>query len=221
MILVGTLAALVLLGAGYLLGMQQEVAPAGVVFEGEPLPAGQAQDLEAELTMLRTRYEVDRAALEMVRGEIASQKLQIAELEEGLQFYRSLMAPEDIDRGLSLGGLELVKTDGERRYAFRLVAQQEARMHTTLEGELYAEVLGMLDGKRISYPLAQLSDDVQSSVIRLRFKYFQSIEGVLELPAGFEASTVTVIASATRPEEMEASAQYPWQPQERFTHVGR
>lgn len=219
-ILVCTLAALVLLGVGYVLGSQQRAQAPGSASSGA-LPQGQARELEAELTMLRTRYEVDRAALEMVRSEIASQKLQIAELEEGIQFYRSLMAPGEIDRGLSLGAIELVPANGDRRFAFRLVAQQEARKHSTLEGELYAEVLGTQDGERRSYPLSQLSEDVDSSVIRLRFKYFQSIEGELELPEGFEPSAVTVIASATKPNEMEASAQYAWQPQERFTHVGR
>ena len=219
--LVCILAVLVLLGTGYLLGRQQDDLAPRVVRDGKTLPRQQEQGLKAELTMLRTRYEVDRAALEMVRSELASQKLQIAELEEGIQFYRSLMAPGEIDQGLSLGGIELVPVDGDRRFAFRLVVQQEARKHSTLEGELYAEVLGTLDGERKSYPLSQLSEDVDSGIIRLRFKYFQAIEGELELPPGFEATTINVIASANKPKEMEASAQYPWQPQVRFTHVGR
>lgn len=220
-ILFCALAALVLLGIGYVLGSWQQPLAPGKGSVGRVLSNGPEQELEAELTMLRTRYEVERAALEMVRSEIASQKLQIAELEEGIQFYRSLMAPGEVDRGLSLGAAELVPVNGDRRFAFRLVAQQEALQHSTLEGELYAEVLGTLDGEQKSYPLSELSEDIESSVVRLRFKYFQSIEGELELPAGFEPGTLTVIASATKPREMEASAQYPWQPQERFTHVGR
>ena len=60
------------------------------------------QDLQAELDVVQTRHAVDREALQLVRGEIAEQKEQIASLEEGLRFYRGLMSPEDIAQGLTL-----------------------------------------------------------------------------------------------------------------------
>ncbi len=214
------LALLVALGVGYLLGLgasdagPQAADPASSDTEDAP------QSVQDELTMLRTRYEVDRAALEMVRSELAQQKLQIAELEEGIQFYRSLMAPEEIGQGLSLRPIELVPTGVDRRYAFRLVAQQEARKHNTLQGELYAELIGTENGERKVYPLSSLSDDLDSSVIRLRFKYFQPIEGEVQLPEGFQPETLSVIASATKPRDMEAREQFTWNPQEKFTNVG-
>ena len=217
---VSVLALLAALGIGYLLGTGLS-GGATAAPPSADTSAGQAPpSLQDELTMLRTRNEVDRAALEMVRSELAQQKLQIAELEEGIQFYRGLMAPGEIGQGLSLRPIELVPTGIERRYAFRLVAQQEARKHSTLQGELYAELIGTENGERKVYPLASLSDDLDSSVIRLRFKYFQSIEGELLLPAGFQPETVSVIASATQPREMEARDQFAWNPQEKFTNVG-
>jgi hypothetical protein len=217
---VSVLALLAALGIGYLLGKDSAstatTAPAAPGKGVDPAP----QSLQDELTMLRTRNEVDRAALEMVRSELAQQKLQIAELEEGIQFYRGLMAPGEIGQGLSVRPIELVPTGVDRRFAFRLVAQQEARKHSTLQGELYAELIGTENGERKVYPLSSLSDDLDSSVIRLRFKYFQPIEGELLLPAGFQPETVSVIASATKPRDMEAREQFSWNPQEKFTNVG-
>jgi len=215
------LALLVALALGYWLGLGNRGAAmvaesqAAIVDTGEPSTAGD------ELAMLRTRNEVDRAALEMVRSELAQQKLQIAELEEGIQFYRSLMAPGEIAQGLSLRPIELVPTSDSERFAFRLVAQQEARKHSTLQGELYAELVGTVDGQRKSYPLSSLSEDLDSSVITLRFKYFQSIEGELTLPPGFEPESISVIASASKPRDMEAREKFSWAPQEKFTHVGK
>ena len=217
---VSLVALLLALGIGYLLGKgapgQGPAAPVTQGAELDPAP----QSLQDELAMLRTRNEVDRAALEMVRSELAQQKLQLAELEEGIQFYRSLMAPGEIGQGLSLRPIELVPVGIDRRFAFRLVAQQEARKHSTLQGELYAELIGTENGERKVYPLSSLSDDLDSSVIRLRFKYFQPIEGELMLPAGFQPETISVIASATKPRDMEAREQFPWNPQEKFTNVG-
>lgn len=223
-ILVGlsVLALLLALGLGYLLGMGNSGPATFPASEATvAAAAGDVPPPNDELAMLKTRNEVDRAALEMVRSELTQQKFQIAELEEGIQFYRSLMAPGEMTQGLSLRPVELVPTADEGRYAFRLVAQQEARKHSTLEGELYAELVGNVGGQRKSYPLSSLSEDLDSSVIRLRFKYFQSIEGELTLPPDFQPESISVIASASKPRDMEAREKFSWDPQEKFTHVGR
>lgn len=177
--------------------------------------------LQAELEMVRTRYAVDREALEMVREEIAKQKEKIASLEEGIRFYRDLMAPGEIAEGLSLREPELVARDDPSTYAFRLVAQQEARKHELLKGELHVEVFGEQAGESVSYPLARLSDDVEDEVVALRFRYFQSLEGELTLPADFDPRGISVVATVTSPRKSEVRERFPWHVQERFTHVGR
>lgn len=187
------------------------------------IPALQAEvsRLEGELEVQRTRNEVDQQALEMVRGEIAAQKEELSALEEGLRFYRSLMAPGEIAQGLSLRPVELIALEQPGRFAFRIVAQQEARKHSLLKGNLSAEVVGVLEGAQVSYPLAELSEDVDGLDVPLRFRYFQSIEGELELPEGFEPGSVNLVATASSPRKAEVREQFPWQLQERFTHVGK
>nr|AAS07970.1 conserved hypothetical protein [uncultured marine bacterium 463] len=187
------------------------------------LPELQAQLLvaEARLEVQSTQNQMGQQALEMVRRDLADQKEQIASLEEGLQFYRSLMAPGEIAQGLSLRPLELVALDSPGYYSYRIVAQQEARKHSQLKGELSAEVIGVLAGQQVSYSLAELSSDIEGSEIALRFRYFQSIDGELSLPEGFEPRSVSLVATATAPRKMEVREQYPWQVKEKFTHVGK
>lgn len=178
-------------------------------------------ELEAELEVQSTQNQMGQQALEMVRREIADQKEQIASLEEGLQFYRSLMAPVEIAQGLSLRPLELVALDEPGQYSYRIVAQQEARKHSQLKGELSAEVVGVLNDQQVSYSLAELSDDLDGPVIALRFRYFQSIAGALSLPEGFEPRSVSLVATATTPRKMEVREEYPWEVKEKFTDVGK
>ncbi|PLW68246.1 DUF6776 family protein [Pseudohalioglobus lutimaris] len=178
-------------------------------------------ELETQLDVERTAAEVDKRALEMVRREIAVQKDEIAGLAEGLRFYRSLMAPGDIAQGLSLRPLELVQQNDPGRYSFRIVAQQEARKHSLLNVDLFAEVVGVLDGERVSYSLADLSEELESNPIPLRFRYFQSTEGTLTLPEGFEPRSVSLVAKTTSPRGMEVQEEFPWQLKEKFTHVGK
>jgi len=228
LVLVGALLAILFLSLGFWLGQRAAYSGMGIDPESyrqlqEQLPAAreEALMLTQELEVQGTRYEVDKRALELVRGDIAAQKEQISSLEEGLRFYRSLMAPGEIAHGLSLREIELVSRSEAGLYAFRIVAQQEARKHEMLRGELYAEVYGKRDGERINYPLAELSDDLQDNIVPLRFRYFQAIEGELTLPEGFTPEGVNVVASAKSPRKVEFTEQYSWQVQERFTHAGK
>jgi hypothetical protein len=227
-VLVLALAAALVLCAGFVLGRQSAFSGVGIDPQRYRAQAKALEDARAEqaelshqLGVLTARHDVDRAALELVRQELAGQREQIAGLEEGIRFYRSLMAPGEIAQGFSLRKIELVAREEPGRYGFRIVAQQEARKHTPLQGELYAEVSGQEAGEPRSYPLAELSADLESTVLPLRFRYFQSIEGDLLLPEGFEPQAVSIVATLSVPEKAEAREQYPWQVQEKFSHVGK
>ncbi|MDO8863853.1 hypothetical protein Q6D67_19365 [Haliea sp. E1-2-M8] len=227
-VLVLALSAALILGVGFILGRQAafsgiSIDPQRYREQGAALQAARAEEdnLGRQLGVLVARHEVDRAALELVRQELAGQKEQIAGLEEGIRFYRSLMAPGEIAQGFSLREIELVAREEPRRYGFRIVAQQEARKHRPLQGELYAEVSGQQAGAPRSYPLAELSADLESTILPLRFRYFQSIEGDLVLPEGFEPRAVSVVATLSAPSKAEAREQYPWRVQEKFTHAGK
>jgi hypothetical protein len=226
--LVYTVVGGVVLGAGFWLGRQAVYSGMGLdpalyreMQRQLPEERARADQLAQELEVERTRREVDRRSLELVREDIAQQKEEIAALEEGLRFYRSLMAPGEIAQGLSLRDIELVAGAEPGRYAFRIVAQQEALRHQLLKGELRAEVFGTREGEPASYPLAELSDDLEGDTVALRFRYFQAIEGEMTLPDGFRPEGITVVAKASAPRKAEVTARYQWQLKEKFTNVGR
>ncbi|GAB5452634.1 MAG: hypothetical protein Hals2KO_29620 [Halioglobus sp.] len=181
-----------------------------------------AQELErqGELELLRTRNAVDRQALEIVRSEIAGHKEREAELEEGLRFYRSLMAPGAQVQGISLRAPELIATDHPRQYRFRVVVQQEARKHELVQGKLALQVIGQRAGLEVSYPLQELSETLTDATTDLKFRYFQTLEGEFTLPEGVEPVAVAATAQTSKPRKTEVSQRFPWQLQKRFTHVG-
>jgi len=221
-LLLGLLVLGAVLAAGYFSGQRNTYTELGA--EAGEIPAAAEQELltlQEELEVQRVQHELDSAALDMVREEIAAQKEQIANLEEGLRFYKGLMAPEELAHGLSLRKLELVATQASDRFVFRLVAQQEALKHSTLKGTLSIELFGQQGGQEVSYPLADLSDDIEDNTVTLRFRYFQSIDGELVLPAGFTPRGFKVLARASAPRKVEFREQFPWQVQERFTYVGK
>lgn len=219
---------LLVLGAGFYLGQHAAYSGMGIdpeVYRAmqEELPQARERSraLAAELDVERTRHEVNRGALEILRREMAGQNEHVADLEEALQFYRSLMAPGEINQGLSLRAPELVAREEERRFGFRIVAQQEARKHQLLKGSLAVEVFGLQGRDPVSLPLSQLWDQADAEALALRFRYFQAIEGEITLPEDFVPRGLRIVATATTPRKVEVRADYPWQVQERFTHVGK
>jgi len=217
-IILGLVAIGLLMGAGFLLGNRDVVGtPVEVSLSGTEL----LRELRNENEAQRVQHDLDVATLEMIRKEIASQKEQISQLEEGLLFYKSLMAPEAIAQGLSLRKIELVATEASDRFIFRLVAQQESRKHPLLKGSLSVELFGLLDGEEALYPLAEISDDIDGDTVSLRFRYFQAVEGELVIPEGFEPQGFRVVAKLSAPKKAEVREQFPWEVQERFTYVGK
>lgn len=226
-IAVATIILAAVLAVGFYLGQLAAYSGMGVDPEHyrqlrstEPKTLDEVAVLQSEFEQLKTRSDIDNGALGMLREEIARQKEVIFDQEEGLRFYRELMAPEEIAQGLGLRTPEIVALEGDGRFEFRLVAQQEARKHERLRGELYIELSGRENGEKVSYSLAALSADIEDKVVPLGFRYFQVIEGVVILPAGFEPLSVNVIATVKTPRKAEVNEQYPWQLQERFTNVG-
>ncbi len=193
-----------------------------VAMQSELLAAQNAlKSQEEELAIRRTRQEVDRHALELVRKEMAGQREEIAGLEEALGFYRSLISPGDIAPGLSLRGVELMAGDRPGRYFYRIVVQQEARKHEQLKGELEVVISGVRAGEQVQYSLAELSEEFRGDGAALQFRYFQSSEGMMILPEGFEPGSVSVEARTLKPHKYNIREEYPWQLKERFTHVGK
>lgn len=174
-----------------------------------------------ELEVLRTRNQVDRRALEMLRRDLAAKREEVAGLEEELRFYRSLMAPEAVAGGLSIRQPELVASDTPGVYALRIVVQQEARRHELVRGELDIEITGSRGGEGVRYPLQDVVQESMPDPLVLGFRYFQAVEARLRLPDGLQPSSITVQARFTEPDALQLRRRFDWQVRERFTHAGK
>lgn len=183
--------------------------------------ASELATVRNQLTLERKRHELDRHALEMVRTEIAGGKTRVAELEEELRFYRSLMSPDSVKKGVSLRAPELVQGSTSDTVAFRIVVQQKAHKHAMVKGSLIVRVSGMLAGQQVSYPLSELANTVEDESVVLQFRYFQTVEGELIVPQGFEPMAISLTVTTKKPQKLELGETYPWQLQEQFSHVGK
>ncbi len=198
---------------GFSSGMENQEAALKELarYEGQ-LVASQKREKELEQKVANHSMgaEVDRKANESVRQEVIVLKEEIAVLTEENSFYRGLMAPTKNKRGLSFGAVELSQSDRPRTYSYKVVMQQLATNHNLLNGTLLCKVVGRADGVDVEYNLNQLSSQLKTDVIKLRFKYFQTVEGQLQLPEGFEPLRIELVAKSTGKNPVTVEKRFGW-----------
>ena len=200
-------------GYGYSQGMAgQSTAQATITHLQESLALSRSKtdSLEQQLANTNLGAEVDRKASEEIRQEVIALKSQIAQLQEENSFYRGLMAPTKNKRGLTFGAVELSQTDRARRYSYKVVMQQLATNHQLLNGYLEYRVVGRLAGADTTYTLNQLSSEIETRRIRLRFKYFQTIEGEFDLPELFEPMAIELVAQSSGKNPVTVEKRFGW-----------
>jgi len=177
----------------------------------------QVADYEKEIESLRQKVanlqlgaEVDQQASEEMRNQVIELQEEIAALEEDISFYRGLMAPSANSQGLTIGSLNVLSTGMPREYEYKLVVQQFATNHQVLSGYLNFDIVGRRGQERETLALHQVSEAVGSEDIRLRFKYFQNVEGQLVLPEGFEPERIEVTARSTNGERETVEKRFGW-----------
>lgn len=170
----------------------------------------EATDLRQRLANVTLGSEVDRKANEAIRQEVIELKANVAELQEENGFYRNLMAPQGNQRGLSFGVVEIIDTNKPRSYKYKVVMQQLATNHELLVGTLSFNIVGRQDGAVMVLPLREISADVDSTNIKLRFKYFQTVEGEMVLPEGFEPERIELQARSSGKDSVTIEKRFGW-----------
>src|SRR5690625_5071598 len=74
------------------------------------VPTEESKTLQQEVVNLKLGAQVDHEANEQVRAQVITLKEEITALQEEISFYRGIMAPENSNRGLVMGSLNVIST---------------------------------------------------------------------------------------------------------------
>ncbi|MCB1669268.1 MAG: DUF6776 family protein [Porticoccaceae bacterium] len=144
--------------------------------------------LNQQLANAEAAVEIDRAALEQVRKTVVELQQQLADSEKELELYRNLMRDDSLPKGFSIWELSLTPLD-EGGVAYRLVVINKAGALKPVEVFLQLSVEGEVEGVSKTVPLEEL-DEKLSSPLSMKFKYFGVLQGVMDLPPGFDPRLV-------------------------------
>ena len=180
--------------------------------------SGQLLAAEAENAELRRQVAIldrssvmDQRATEEVQGTIRGLRERVAQLEQDVVYYRQVVSEETEDTGLIISQLDIDATRQSNRFRYKLVLrQQDADGDTFLTGHVNVNLVGSQGEEQQILALRDLSAEQDQLDIRLRFKYFQNIEGELVLPDNFVPDRLQIAAVSDEPIEKSINQNFSW-----------
>lgn len=169
-------------------------------------------ELQQQVTNYRLSSDIDKQASQDVRKTVVELQNRITALEEEISFYRGLMDPSSSQQGVGFGEVLITQSADSERFQYRVVVQQVAANHKLFSGSLVVALVGRVNGQQQTLSLSSVSEQVADKSIKLRFKYFQIIEGDILLPKGFVPEALEMEINAGR--QGVVSKQFDWQIQE-------
>ena len=167
--------------------------------------------LKRQIAILDRSSAVDQQTGAELQETLTALRQRVAQLEEDVLFYRQVVEEETEETGLVIGQLDIDATRSPDRYRYKLVMrQQDADGDTYLTGHVNINLVGQLQDQQVILPLRDLSEFEDELDIRLRFKYFQNIEGELALPEGFQPDRIQIAAVATEPVSKRINEDFGW-----------
>jgi len=177
------------------------------------LAAAQLENVELrrQVAILDTTSVMDQRATEEVQSTIRGLRERVAQLEQDIVFYRQVVSEETGSTGLTIGQFDISATNVDDRFRYKLVLrQQDADGDTFLTGHVNVNLVGKQGAEQVILPLREVSENVDQLDIRLRFKFFQNIEGELALPDGFQPERIQIAAVATEPVAKSIDQNFTW-----------
>jgi hypothetical protein len=163
-------------------------------------------DIQGSLARAERQLQIDKTVYAELGAELKSSNQQLVSLRDELRFYRSIISPEDGEAGARFQEFVVAGTDEPRVFAYRLVMIQALQHSRDVEGALTLEINGRRGGNPESLRLPPAGSDD----IKVKFKYFQTLEGTFELPDGFVPGAVKVVLTPGQKKSTTVERWYRW-----------
>lgn len=145
-------------------------------------------ELKARIAKFERQLQINQIAYDKLTTQLGDSASYINELREDLDFYRSIISPDDNEAGVKIQGWQVRRTENGSDFRYKLTVVQALNHDKSVAGEATVFIDGTRQGMPVRLPMA----DTGEAPGDLSFRYFQVFEGRFSLPAGFEPSAVVV-----------------------------
>jgi hypothetical protein len=163
------------------------------------------QELQESLARAQRTVQMDQAAYQDLDKSLKASAQEIVKLREELNFYRNIISPVDQKVGLRIQNLSIEPVGTTNQFRYKLVLIQALKHESSVHGRASFEISGIQVGEDATVRVPAVNE----RPIQVNFKYFQDIEGKLELPRNFQPKRIKVIITSVGGTSM-AEATYNW-----------
>jgi hypothetical protein len=167
---------------------------------------GQIQALHSQLAQLQTLQAGAAREHEQVGMEIAELQAQVDRDRQDLAVYRGVIAPATgAGSSMQVQQLRITAGPAANQFVAHLTLMQGGKPDVTVAGIVGVRVTGQLNGA------ASVVDGVGTTPKgAISFKYYQSVDYQIALPAGFHPAAVQVSVRDGRANGITATQSFPW-----------
>jgi len=140
--------------------------------------------LERDAQIKHKAYDELDTTLKVLQGEIL-------ELKEELAFYRGIVSPRDAARGLHLQRFKVEPNGKPRGFRYKVILTQVLKEDRTARGRLLLDIEGLQSNETKVLSLQDVTEK-RIKELEFNFRYFQNMEGDIQLPQGFKPQRVTI-----------------------------
>ncbi|MCP3660949.1 MAG: hypothetical protein GY696_00395 [Gammaproteobacteria bacterium] len=185
--------------------LKVEISETNGKLEAAKIANGQ---LQRQMVVLEQSAQVDREAASQAQEYLKSDQQSRQEMEKELLFLRELVAINK-EQAYQVRRFALDSSE-DGIYSFRFTISRGLVNGGAAIGWIHLYVVGIQDGKEKTLSLKDVSADGFDR-IKMRFKHFQDVDGVLEIPEGFEPQNLTINIKPSNKKTPEMSKVIAWQ----------
>ena len=167
--------------------------------------------LRRELKMVKQAAEIDRESIISIRDQIKQFQDERLKLEEELAFLRGIVSTDNKKQGLRVQNFKLEPGLESGQYIYKFSVSQVINSGIVAKGSIGLSILGLQQGQSKKLNLSQVSSE-KLDKIKMRFRYFQNVEGKLKIPEGFEPASIEVEVKPSSKKLQPVKESYNWSP---------
>ena len=174
--------------------------------------------LSQELGMLQREQKIQVIANKELNKKLLLAEKRLSDADEELALYGNLLNAKNLKQGLHIQHFSLknVKVDkngkkvaSNRRFGYHVVLSHIRSDNSPIKGSFIIRIIGQQKNKSLTLFHKDLVPVTEGTALTgFSLKYYQSLEGEIELPDGFTVKTVKLTISPSNGKTLEKT--YDW-----------
>lgn len=159
------------------------------------------EELQHKLNSTQMGQTIDQQSTVSLQKTVSELQDQLQEQRAELTFYQSIVTPPvGASTEPQVQRVEIEAAGAPTRYLLRLVLIQAMRAGGAqpVQGTVEIEINGTQAGAPVTLPLQKLTGQAAISELKFDYRYFETVEQAIELPADFQPTTVNVELHASQ-----------------------